>query len=250
MLDGIVPSSGVMVQGGQIISYTSALLPIHKVFPLSFPVTYEDNSLALIHKPAGYPVSGNRFKTILNALPHNLYASDSADSLVTPYPVHRLDEATSGLLLIAKTYHALHTLSQQFEKRSIDKYYEALVIGETNKQGIITQEIENHEAITEYTLLDTIPSDKFTCISKLLLHPLTGRKHQLRKHLSGIGHPILGDPLYTPGSLLLKGKGLFLCATQLHFMHPETDDILSFKLETPGKFNTLMRYFKITSSTT
>ncbi len=235
--------SGDWIIAGQTICYNEEILPIKKIFPLKLEVIFEDKDLALINKPAGYPVSGNRYKTIVNALPANLKTSSLADALPTPHSVHRLDEATSGLLLIAKTHTALHNLSSQFENKEIKKQYQTIVIGDPGEKGCVNKKIDEKEAITNYLKIATIASKRFGCLSWLHIFPESGRKHQIRKHLTAIGHPILGDTLYSPKELIFKGKGLFLCAVSISFTHPRINTQLTYTIDPPKKFGTLFRYF-------
>ena len=98
-------------------------------------VIYEDDYLAIIDKPPGILVSGNKLKTIVNALPFNLQVSSQIDALINPLPVHRLDFPTSGLLLIAKTNNALVALGKMFEEKKISKIYHAITIGQMKPEG-------------------------------------------------------------------------------------------------------------------
>ena len=209
----------------------------HKIYPLDLEVLYEEEALAIINKPASVVVSGNQFHTIQNALLHNLSLSKAADALKIPKSVHRLDYATSGLLLIAKTASSRIHLGKQFENRTIQKRYQAIIIGQlANKKGTIKEKIEGKSAITKFEVIKSVPSLKTKYLSLLNLYPLTGRTHQLRIHLSNLGHPILGDKLYHKTAPLLKGKGLFLCAVELTFLHPFTGKKMNFKIKPPNKF--------------
>ena len=116
-----------------------------KPYELNLEIIFEDESLAIINKPAGISVSGNKYRTIQNALLANLRTSSEPDSLKWPRPVHRLDYATSGLLIIAKTSSALVSLGKQFEERRIKKSYKAIVIGKVNNEGVIAEKINDKE---------------------------------------------------------------------------------------------------------
>jgi len=236
-VDGIKGDTSTWVETGQKIDLIELDKRPPKIYPLDLSVLYEDEQLAVIRKPAGILVSGNQFRTIQNALLDNLRISTAVDAFQLPRPVHRLDYATSGLLLIAKTTSANIHLSQQFEKKTIQKRYQAVVIGQLVKQkGLITTKIDNKEAITKYEVIQTVPSLKTGHLSLLNLYPLTGRTHQLRIHSSNLGHPILGDKLYHQEMPLLKGKGLFLAAVELTFEHPVSGQVMNYKLNAPEKF--------------
>lgn len=236
-LDGKPGHTGDWVSTGQKIELIELDKKPSKIYAFDLPVIYEDEQLAVIHKPAGIVVSGNQFHTIQNALLHNIKVSKAVDAFKLPRPVHRLDHATAGLLLIAKTTSANIALSEQFEKKTIRKRYQAVVMGKLAiTKGEIEEAIEGKPAITKYEVKQTSPSLKIGHLSLLDLYPLTGRTHQLRIHLANLGHPILGDKLYHGDQPLLQGKGLFLCAIELSFEHPLTKEDMNFRIDAPNKF--------------
>lgn len=204
---------------------------------LNFPleVLYEDDYLAAIHKPAGISVSGNKFKTIANALDQNLKKSNLPDA-TTPHPVHRLDYATTGILLIGKTSSSIRALNKLFENREIEKTYYAITIGEMKNRGSITSPIDDKESQSDYRSCESVSSKRFGKLNLVELAPQTGRRHQLRKHLLSIGNPILGDKKYGVKNLILFGKGLYLHAYSLRFTHPFTNKEMLLKDELPKKF--------------
>jgi len=199
-------------------------------------IVFEDEDMAVIIKPAGINVSGNQFKTVQNALNYNLTPSSKIDKLPWPLPVHRLDNQTSGLLIIAKTKGARIQLGKDFENKTITKHYHALVIGQLLKTGTISAPVDGKKSDSLYTSIRTVKSLKNEWISLIELSPLTGRTHQLRIHCSSIGHPILGDKLYGDEGMILKAKGLFLAAIRLTLNHPISGEPLQFEIPTPYKF--------------
>lgn len=234
-------STATWISGGEIIVLTLPQSEIKQnklVFPLQ--VLYEDEYLAVIHKPAGILVSGNSFKTITNALLQNLEYSKQEDKC-KPQPVHRLDFATTGVLLIGKTKKSIRLLNKLFENKEVSKTYYAVTIGKMPQNGEINTPIDGKPANSLFEVCDTVPSPRFDQLNLVELKPLTGRRHQLRKHLSGIGNPILGDRDYTPKSLLLKGKGMYLHAYSLKFQHPFTQENLTIKDELPENFKKLFK---------
>ncbi len=206
------------------------------ILPLT--VLFEDEYLAVIHKPAGVLVSGTSFKTVANALIQNLQRSSLTDA-TKPQPVHRLDYATTGILLVGKTSSSIRDLNRMFEDKKVEKTYYAVTIGEMDKQGNITSEVDGKQAQSTYRVLETVSSKRFGKLNLVKLAPQTGRRHQLRKHLSGIGNPILGDKDYGIESLILNGKGMYLHAYSLKFIHPYTREEMYLKDELLERFQKL-----------
>lgn len=240
LLDGKPGQTGDWVLPGQTIQILADHRANAKVYERELPVCFENDDFAIINKPAGVPVSGNQFKTIANMLAFNLQKSPKIDALANPYPLHRLDAATSGLLLIAKTAGAQLKLGGLFAKRQIEKTYQAIVCGQTPDQGTINSTVDDKPALSHYRLLQAEPSIKNETLSWLELRPETGRTHQLRIHLASIGHPIMGDQLYGETGKIYRGKGLFLCATGLSFEDPWSKEKFQLEIPAPAKFKKLM----------
>ncbi|NNL01609.1 MAG: RluA family pseudouridine synthase [Eudoraea sp.] len=241
-VNGVIATTATMIHGGESIEVSIPKTSPSKkklIFPLK--VVFEDEHLAVIHKPAGILVSGNRFKTIANALPQNLQLSNLPDT-TAPQPVHRLDYATTGLLLIGKTSNSIRTLNQLFEDKKVWKTYFAVCIGDMKDQGEITSTIDGKKSKSTYNVIQSVPSKKFGTLNLVEVIPHTGRRHQLRKHLSGIGNPILGDKDYGIEDLILHGKGLFLHAYSLQFIHPFTKEKIYIKGELPERFKKLFNH--------
>ncbi len=231
-----VASTATIINGGEtiVLSLPNETTTGKKlIFPLR--VLFEDQHLALVHKPAGIVVSGNSFKTLANALPQNLKPSDLPDA-TTPQPVHRLDLATTGILLAGKTRAAIRALNKLFEDKEVEKIYYAVSIGKMEANGTITAAVDGKSSHTAFKVLESVASERFGHLNLVELHPQTGRRHQLRKHLAGLGNPILGDKEYGFEDLILKGKGLYLHAGSLKFIHPFTQETLHIKDELPKKF--------------
>lgn len=235
-VNGITATSATFINGGETICLS---IPEHSnprtKLVLKLNVLFEDDYLAVIHKPAGVLVSGNSFKTITNALPQNLKWSTLQDATI-PQPVHRLDYPTTGLLLIGKTNSSIRTLNALFEDKKIKKTYYAITIGNMQNKGKITFTIDGKPALSNYKVIASIVSKRFSMLNLVKLKPKTGRRHQLRKHLLSIGTPILGDKDYGIEKLILKGKGLYLHAYGLKLKHPLTKEKMSFKDKLPLKF--------------
>lgn len=198
--------------------------------------------MAAVHKPAGVLVSGNSFKTVANALTQNIKVSTLADA-TKPQPVHRLDYATTGILLIGKTSSSIRALNKLFEDKKIKKTYYAIAIGNMDTSGKINTEIDGKPSQTHYKVITSVPSKRFKKLNLIKLKPKSGRRHQLRKHLSSIGSPILGDKDYGTKPLILSGKGLYLHAYSLRFTHPFTNKKLYLEDDLPVKFKKIFGEF-------
>lgn len=232
--------TGRYIHGGEIITLFEAKKPsLRSIARIKLDVLHEDDHLAIIHKPAGLIVSGNKHRTVENALPHNLKESSEVDVLRAPQPIHRLDFPTSGVLLIGKTRSSVIALNSLFEHKKIDKVYYAITTGEMDAEGSVETDIKGKSALTKYTVIHTQASDKYNNFNFVKVEPTTGRRHQIRIHLSEIGHPILGDKKYMGSAKNMMGKGLFLHAYSLSFIHPNTGETITIKQSLPGKFSSL-----------
>lgn len=228
LVNGEKATTGLWVQPGMRIE----LIPPSErpAYELAIEIVYEDQHLAIVNKPPGLPTSGNAFKTLENTLPFNIKVADG----FRPQPVHRLDRATGGLLIVAKSAEARIKLGKMLESRKIKKVYQAIVKGLVDAPSVINQPIDGKTATTE--ILEALPTNNEQ-LSLLKLAPHTGRTHQLRIHCSQAGFGIVGDNLYGDYSI---GKGLLLCATQLNFDHPIDNNPLEICIPLPRKFQKLL----------
>jgi 23S rRNA pseudouridine1911/1915/1917 synthase len=228
-------------------------------------VVYEDDDLAVINKPAGMMVHAgagateddrNR-GTLVNALLHRFAQLSAVGGELRPGIVHRLDKETSGLIVVAKNDLSHRKLASQFSSRQVKKTYIALVHGWLKQdRGTISASIsrdvvrrtrmttrrqDGREAVSHYVVRDRINSG-FGKFSVLDVRIDTGRTHQIRVHLSSIGHPVVGDTLYgAPGELRstrpvgkLSLPRNFLHATALELHHPRTGKPLAFSASLPA----------------
>jgi len=204
--------------------------------PLRIPlqVVHEDDHLAVVVKPGGLATSGPLAATVVRALPFNLTRSTAPDALVRPHPVHRLDAPTMGLLVVAKTAAAHMVLGAAFAERRVDKEYRALVTGRLEGAGELQSPIDGRAAHTRYDVLEHARSLHTGWVTRVRLRPTTGRKHQLRRHLHGAGHAVLGDRTYF-GDKVLRGSGLYLFAVRLSLAHPQSGVPLCFEIPEPPK---------------
>jgi len=244
LVNGAIATSATYIHGGETIRVSVPETPdSRKKLVLKLKVLFEDEHIAVMHKPAGILVSGNSFKTIANALAQNIVKSKLADA-TRPQPVHRLDYATTGILLVGKTSSSIRALNKMFEHKKVEKTYYAITIGEMDVSGKITSNIDGKHSKSRYTRIASVPSKKFGKLNLVILQPKTGRRHQLRKHMSQHGNPILGDKDYGIEGLILKGKGLYLHAYSLKFIHPFTNEEMHLKDEIPQRFKKIFPQLK------
>jgi len=210
-------------------------------------LVHVDDVLVVVHKPAGLLAVPGRGEDKQDCLAARVRAQ-FADALV----VHRLDQATSGLMVFARGIEAQRALSQAFERRAVDKRYVAVVAGRLDAPEWFTidrplicdwpnrprQMIDEAHGKPSRTRCRTLGFDAARDATRVELEPLTGRSHQLRVHLMSIGHPILGDTLYAPlerqrHAFGDDGERMLLHASRLAFAHPLGGDRLSFESEAP-----------------
>jgi 23S rRNA pseudouridine1911/1915/1917 synthase len=245
----------------------SHLLP--EALPLE--IVYEDRDLLVVNKPPGlvtHPGAGHRTGTLLNALLHHCPELQEIGDVSRPGLVHRLDKDTSGLLVVAKTDLAHRSLVNQFQKHEVKKKYLALVWGRLpQREGRIAQEIGRHpterhkmsvharrgkEAVTRWRVVQEFSGP----LTLLELTIETGRTHQIRVHLTSLGHPVLGDATYGGGASRLKSappalsglrplvKRQMLHAWQLKFTHPRSGEEVGWEAALPGDFQGVMDYLE------
>lgn len=241
-INGMVAQTSRILEGYEKIELFAGIdTPREKKLNLPLKVLYEDDWIAAVQKPAGIAVSGNRFRTVCRALPGALNLSPSIDACL-PHPVHRLDYATSGVLLVGKTQSSIRSMNKLFQERKIIKTYHAVSIGKMElDNSSIEIEIEGRKAHTYFEILECQDSVRFDSLNLLRINPLTGRRHQIRKHLLAIGHPVLGDKKYCPDDKKLYGKGLYLHASRLQFRHPENEKNLDISDVLPAKFGNIFK---------
>ncbi len=195
-----------------------------KPVKMDINVIYEDEYILAINKPSGisvHPGKDTKDYSILNFL---LYLGEKKK--FTPHLVHRLDKYTSGVLLVAKNKDMARRLSDMFSGKKIKKKYNALVWGEAKENFRISIPLDNTNAITNYTLIKRLKYRGFD-LSYLEVEILTGKKHQIRRHLSMVGLPIVGDDKYGDWNKnkifkkdFKKFKGYFLHCRDISFIHP------------------------------
>jgi len=266
------------VKGGETydvsVPETVAAAPLGQDIPLD--VVYEDKDLIVIEKPAGlvvHPAAGNPDGTLVNALIAHCGASlMGIGGEARPGIVHRLDKDTSGLLVAAKTERAMGSLAKQFANHTIERAYHALVWGAPRTaEGVIEGQIGRSPfdrkrmavlrgggklARTRYRVLERFGPDARPFASLIECRLETGRTHQIRVHLTHLGHPLLGDPTYgrarqAPRPKTTEEEVAFAAATAfsrqalhafvLGFQHPSLHKTLRFESPWPADFESLAK---------
>jgi len=233
------------VRVGQSISWCPPQQEILTPRDIPLPVLFEDDDIAVIDKPIGlvvHPGAGTRETTLVEGLlaTRSLPASDDASR---PGIVHRLDKETSGVIVVAKTTAALEGLQRQFADRVVSKTYLAVIEGTLEEEeGLVDAPIgrdptrpsrmavapTGRKSQTEFDVLERL-GDR----ALLLVRPRTGRTHQIRVHFSYIGHPVVGDAIYTGR---LQAERLMLHAWRLALQHPRLGEEMRFEAPIPDGF--------------
>jgi len=238
--NGIEAATGSWVMIGDVIQFVEGVQRVPKAFPLHIKVVYKDEHFIIVNKPSGLVVSGNQYRTLENSLIDQLDPSKEKDALPWIKPVHRLDSATSGLVICARTFSARIALMKLFEERKIEKTYRAVVTGKFVGFQTIEEEIEGVEARSEFQSMSVANSLRNGHVSLVEMSPSTGRTHQLRIHAKHIGHSIVGDKIYGEKGNTMLHKGLFLAAVKLKFSHPVTNELMEVEIDQPAKFSALL----------
>ena len=261
-IDGKTPTSKQKIWGSEQI----VILPMdytansaHTAENIHLEIIYEDESLIIINKPAGlvtHPGNGNWQGTMLNALLHH---APQLENIPRAGIVHRLDKNTSGLLAVAKTIAAQISLVRQLQHHTVKRDYLALVLGKVEQSGTVDAPIGRHPvhrtkmsihaggkpARTHYQALEVLEG-----CTLLRCSLETGRTHQIRVHMNAIGHPLVGDPVYSgkprnirqlANEILTNFPRQALHAQKLALTHPETQQSLEWEIDIPDDMEKLLR---------
>lgn len=231
------------------------------IVPEDIPIDimYEDDDLIVINKPQNmvvHPAPGHYTGTLVNALMFHCGDNLSGiNGVLRPGIVHRIDKDTSGVLVIAKSDLAHKGLSEQLAEHSMKRVYNAIVYNSFSEEsGTVDRNIDRSKndrkkmavvmqggrnAVTHYKVIEKL--GKYTWVE---LQLETGRTHQIRVHMSYIGHPLLGDPVYGPKKCPFNLNGQVLHAKVLGFIHPRTGEYMEFNSELPDYFSSLIERLK------
>jgi len=256
--------ANLAVKTGQIVHVTvpEPIDPAPHPEALDVPIVYQDSDLVVVDKPAGmvvHPAAGHSSGTLVNALLHQVDDLSGIGGEKRPGIVHRLDRGTSGLMVIAKNDAAHEELSRQFHDREVEKDYLALVWGvvqagrridtpigrdPSNRKKMSAKARRSREAVTRIVRAEHL--NPAVTLAQIAIQ--TGRTHQIRVHLSAIGHPIVGDALYggihrrVPGDLraLTHLARPFLHAARLVFKHPSDGRKMEFVSQLPPDLSSVL----------
>ena len=217
-------------------------------------VVYEDDDILVINKPQGmvvHPANGHYSGTLVNALMFMEDSLSSINGVIRPGIVHRIDKDTSGLLCVAKNDNAHHFLAEQLKDHTMAREYIALVRGVINESsGTIDMPIgrdkkdrqkmgidkEGKPATTHFQVLE-----RFKDHTLVKCQLVSGRTHQIRVHMSAIGHPVEGDPLYAGRNYnKIYKDGQLLTAYKLKLIHPKTKKEMVFEIPLPQYFEKVL----------
>ena len=259
LVNGVPTRSSHPLRAGEALDVDPAEAPPLRAVPEAIPlaVLYEDQDLVAIDKPAGMVVhagAGVHSGTVVNALLYRFGALSGVAGALRPGIVHRLDRYTSGVLLVAKNDDAHRRLAEQFSGRQIEKVYLALVHGKVKHESgrmdrpiardpvrrtRMTARLESGRAAwSEYRVLRRF--ERFTLLEVRIG---TGRTHQIRVHLSSIGHPVAGDPLYGAPAKVEGRPPLgrfFLHARRIRFHQPSTGEEVVVESPLPAELEEWM----------
>lgn len=265
-IEGHADKSGYRIRGGETIEVDLDPIAPSLLKPEQIPlqIYFEDRDMAVIEKPAGlvvHPGSGTNSATLVHGLLFHFQHLSDAGGEARPGIVHRLDKKTSGLLIVAKNNMAHARLSKDFQDRKIRKTYLALVHGKPRQaSGTIEFPVGRHPSVrtrmtanvpggraafTEYRVVE-----EFRGFTLLEVKIKTGRTHQIRVHLSAIGHPVVGDEVYgerTYREFTRRFGPLdrhFLHAEALSLNHPTTGAPLEFHSPLPPELQNLLKSLK------
>ncbi|MBO5158848.1 MAG: RluA family pseudouridine synthase [Lachnospiraceae bacterium] len=223
---------------------------------MDLDIVYEDEDVILINKPKGmvvHPAPGHTTDTLVNGLLYHCKDNLSGiNGVARPGIVHRIDRDTTGILIVCKNDMSHNSIAAQLKEHSINRRYRALVHGNLKEnQGTVEGPIGRHPidrkkmainekngkpAVTHYTVLERFGN--YTLIECVLE---TGRTHQIRVHMSSIGHPLVGDEVYGPAKCPFKLQGQCLHAMVLGFVHPRTGEYMEFSADLPEYFEELLK---------
>ncbi len=261
LVNGKVVSKSYKVSTEDVVCVSVSDATELEAVPQNIPIDiiYEDGDLIVVNKPKGmvvHPAAGNPDGTLVNALLYHCKGKLSGiNGVLRPGIVHRIDKNTSGLLVVAKSDRAHFSLSEQIKEHSMTREYRAVIYGHLKEQeGTVDAPIgrsavdrkrmcvtdkNSKYAVTHYTVIE-----EFKDFSYISCKLETGRTHQIRVHMSYIGHPLAGDDVYGPKKVITELSGQCLHAMRLGFKHPVSGEYMEFTSELPDYFQRFLEKVK------
>lgn len=255
LVGGVSVSKNYKLKSGDHIAVEIPEPQVMDAVPENIPldIVYEDNDLLVVNKPKGmvvHPAHGNYNGTLVNALLYHCGESLSGiNGIIRPGIVHRIDKNTSGLLIVAKNDRSHLHLAQQIKEHSFTREYEAVATGyfretsgtidapigrhKTDRKKMCVTTENSRNAVTHYSVIK-----QYGGFAYVRLRLETGRTHQIRVHLSYIGHAVLGDDVY--GKPYRDIDGQCLHARKIGFIHPSTEEYMEFTSELPEYFRKVL----------
>lgn len=264
LVNGKQQKSNYRLESGDLVHITIPKVQEIEIIPENIPldILYEDEDLLVVNKPKGmvvHPSAGHNSGTLVNAVMYHCKGSLSGiNGVIRPGIVHRIDMDTTGALIVCKNDNAHLKIAEQIKVHSITRRYQGIVKGVvTQDLGTIEGSIGRHPverkkmainvpngkpAITHYRVLK-----RYSNYTYMEFELETGRTHQIRVHLSSIGHPLLGDAVYGNGKSPWKLQGQTLHASIIGFNHPVTGEYLEVEAPLPEYFKHLLKVLASTS---
>ena len=258
LVNGKTVKSGYQLSKGDEVSVTIPEPKELDVEPqkMDLDIVYEDEDVILINKPKGmvvHPAPGHTTDTLVNGLLYHCKDNLSGiNGVARPGIVHRIDRDTTGIIIVCKNDMSHNSIAAQLKEHSINRRYRALVHGNLKEDtGTVEGPIGRHPvdrkkmainerngkpAVTHFTVLERFGN--YTLIECKLE---TGRTHQIRVHMTSIGHPLVGDEVYGPAKCPFKLQGQCLHAMVLGFVHPRTGEYMEFSADLPEYFEDLLK---------
>lgn len=262
-VDGLSKKPSYKMKAGDVLEIEIPEPKESTIEPEDIPlnIIYEDEDIIVVNKPKGmvvHPAPGTPSGTLVNALMHHTQQLSSINGVYRPGIIHRIDKDTTGLLMVAKNDVAHQRLSEQLKGHHITREYVGLVKGIVeNNRGTVDMPIGRHpkdrirmavvkenskEAVTHFEVLERYVQGYTLMRFKLE----TGRTHQIRVHMSAIGHPIAGDLLYKGDKKNpFKTQGQCLHAQTLGFIHPTTGEYVEYSAPLPEYFQEILKGLKL-----
>lgn len=256
-VNGKAVKANYKIQAGDLVQTTLPDLTEPDILPENIPldILYEDDDVLVINKPKGmvvHPANGHTSGTLVNAIMYHCQGNLSGiNGVMRPGIVHRIDKDTTGALLVCKNDTAHRDLAQQLKAHTIKRRYRAIVAGNLKEdEGTVEGPIGRHpidrkkmainykngkDAVTHYKVLE-----RFGNATYIECRLETGRTHQIRVHMTSLGHPLLGDEIYGSGKNPYHLQGQTLHAMVLSFVHPRTGEYMEFSAPLPEYFLNLL----------